>query len=255
MARFADLFSVNHASFFPFCPSCLSPLLSPFLGTFSPFSPPRNLLCSVEQGTQHRAWRGAFSGWTSPQSSGRKFLPEICVKTGQFVLLIQEPGSKFLQRCYKSGGFRAEAVAPQSNKKDIAVTPAEPRAKTIFVLVDVTDIVLFFCSAEGKGEFGAPGGGRRLFIENPSRGVYRARGGAGGRRGAGSVFAVFGGGGGLNFFFFGGRNSHQVVMVFCAPKESVGSSSAIASPRSSLKHGQRWPIASGGGADHDAEQQ
>ena len=38
------------------------------------------MLCSVERRAQPTAWRGAVSGWTSPQSSGRKFLPEICVK-------------------------------------------------------------------------------------------------------------------------------------------------------------------------------
>ena len=43
------------------------------------------MLCSVEQGAQHRARRGAVLGWTSPQSSGRKFLPEICVKIGHLV--------------------------------------------------------------------------------------------------------------------------------------------------------------------------
>ena len=53
------------------------------LTTFSPFSPPRKVLSSVEESAQHRAWRGAGSGWTFPRSSGRKFLPEICVKKGQ----------------------------------------------------------------------------------------------------------------------------------------------------------------------------
>ena len=28
-----------------------------------------------------------MSGWTAPQSSGRKFLPAICVKTGQLTSL------------------------------------------------------------------------------------------------------------------------------------------------------------------------
>ena len=77
-----------------FCPEtsrCLAgpsgfaghPSSSPFLSTFWPFSLPQKVLCSVEEGAQHRAWRGAVSGWTSPHNSGRKFLPEICVKTGQ----------------------------------------------------------------------------------------------------------------------------------------------------------------------------
>ena len=35
------------------------------------------------RGALQRAWKGAISGWTSPQSSGRKFLPEVCVKINQ----------------------------------------------------------------------------------------------------------------------------------------------------------------------------
>ena len=66
--------------FFLFAPFAGHPSSSPFLGTFSPCSPPRIVLCSVAQTAQHRAWRGAVSGWSSPQSSGRKFLAEICVK-------------------------------------------------------------------------------------------------------------------------------------------------------------------------------
>ena len=72
-----------HASFFPFCPLAGHPSSSLFLCTFSPIYPPRKVLCSVEQSSQHSACRGAVSGWTSPQSPGRKFLPEICVKKGQ----------------------------------------------------------------------------------------------------------------------------------------------------------------------------
>ena len=87
----------SHASFFPFCPLCWPPLFPPFSGTFSPCSPPRKVLCSVEQGAQHRSWRGAVSGWTSPQNSGRKFLPEICVQEGQhFFCLRWEIGLVFL---------------------------------------------------------------------------------------------------------------------------------------------------------------
>ena len=43
------------------------------------------MLCSVEERAQCRAWGGAVPGWIAPQSSGRKFLPEICVKKGQFI--------------------------------------------------------------------------------------------------------------------------------------------------------------------------
>ena len=71
--------------FFLFAPFAGHPSSSPFLGTFSPFSPPRKVLCSVEKRVQRRAWRGAAVGCTSPQSSGRKFLPEICLKKGQIL--------------------------------------------------------------------------------------------------------------------------------------------------------------------------
>ena len=73
-----------HTSFFPFCPLCWPRLFLPFSQHLSPFSPPRKVLCSVEQRAQCRAWRGAAPGWTTPQSSGRKFLHEICVKKGQY---------------------------------------------------------------------------------------------------------------------------------------------------------------------------
>ena len=72
-----------HASFFPFCPFCWPPLFLPFSRHIFATFPPRKVLCSVEQRAQCRAWRGAVPGWISPQSSGRKFLPEICVKKGQ----------------------------------------------------------------------------------------------------------------------------------------------------------------------------
>ena len=75
-----DLFS---RSFFLFAPSDGHPSSSPSLSTFLPLSPPRKVLCSVEQSAQHSSWGRAVSGWISPQSSGRKFLPKISVKKGQ----------------------------------------------------------------------------------------------------------------------------------------------------------------------------
>ena len=39
----------NKGHFFSFCPFAGHPFASPFLGTFSPFSRPRKVLCSVEQ--------------------------------------------------------------------------------------------------------------------------------------------------------------------------------------------------------------
>ena len=83
--KMASFLTCFHASFFPFCPSFGHPSSAPSLGTLSPFSPSRKVLHSVEQSAQHRAWRGSGSGWTSPQISGRKFLPEICVKKGQYL--------------------------------------------------------------------------------------------------------------------------------------------------------------------------
>ena len=74
---FSDLLS---RVLFSFLPALLATsLLSPSLGTFLHLFAPRKMLYPVEQGSQQRAWRGAVSGWASPQSSGRKFLPEICV--------------------------------------------------------------------------------------------------------------------------------------------------------------------------------
>ena len=61
----------------------LPPLISAPFRSFLP--PPRKVFCSVERRAQHRAWRGAVSEWTSPQSSGRKFILEICMKKGQYL--------------------------------------------------------------------------------------------------------------------------------------------------------------------------
>ena len=67
--------------------------------------------------------------------------------------------------------------------------------------MDVSDILYFFCSGEGKGESEAPGGwGGRSFYgksqEEGSTGWVGARG-----RGAGRVFAGNLGGDGAIFFF------------------------------------------------------
>ena len=101
-----------HASFFPFCPLCWPPLFLSFSGTFSPCSPPRKVLCSVEQRAQHTAWRGAVSGWTSPESSGRKFLPEICVKKGQYFPLLRNGPSTLVFQDISQGYFRIPSGAP-----------------------------------------------------------------------------------------------------------------------------------------------
>ena len=82
--------------FFLFALFVGDPSSSPFLGTFSPFSSPRKVLCSVEKRVQSRAWRGAAPGCTFPQSSGRKFLPEICVKKGQHFCM-----NKLVSNCSK----------------------------------------------------------------------------------------------------------------------------------------------------------
>ena len=72
--RFPGLFSCPFFFLPPLLTTPLPPLLS---APFWPLSPHRKVLCSVERRAQHRAWRGTVSGWTSPQSSGRKILPEI----------------------------------------------------------------------------------------------------------------------------------------------------------------------------------
>ena len=70
--------------FFSFLPSFVGhPSFSAFSRHLFALFSSRKMLCSVEEGEHHRARRGGVSGWTSPQSSGRKPLPEICVKTGQ----------------------------------------------------------------------------------------------------------------------------------------------------------------------------
>ena len=86
-----------------------TPSCSRFLATFSPFSPPRKVPFPVERRGHHRAWRGAVLGWTSPQISGRKFLPEICVQKGQLrfscVLRASLKVKTFIS-CYRTPGPR-----------------------------------------------------------------------------------------------------------------------------------------------------
>ena len=71
--------------FFLFAPFAGHPSSFPFSAYFRHFFALEkcSVQCSVEQRAQCRAWRGAVPGWISPQSSGRKFLPEICMKKGQ----------------------------------------------------------------------------------------------------------------------------------------------------------------------------
>ena len=68
-----DFWPVFTRPFFLFAPFAGDPSSSPFSAPFCPFFFPRKVLNSV-------------SGLISPQSSGRKFLPEICVKKGQIRL-------------------------------------------------------------------------------------------------------------------------------------------------------------------------
>ena len=63
-----QVFDLFHAAFFPLCPLAGHPSFS-FLTSFGFSLPPWKVLCSVERGPQHRAWRGAIWGWTSLQSS------------------------------------------------------------------------------------------------------------------------------------------------------------------------------------------
>ena len=77
------------------CLTCVqvsfSSFLVPFAGHPSPplFSAPlrpspSKMLCSVERRALHRAWTGAASGWTSPQSSEGNFLPNLREKRSEF---------------------------------------------------------------------------------------------------------------------------------------------------------------------------
>ena len=51
--------------------SFLTVFFPPFLGTL--FALEKCSVCSVEQRAQHRSWRGAVSGWTSPQGWREEF--------------------------------------------------------------------------------------------------------------------------------------------------------------------------------------
>ena len=75
-----DLFSRVLSSLLP--PLLATPLPPRFLRPVLPLEK-HSVNSYVEQRAQHRAWRGAVSRWTSPESPGKKFLPEICVKKGQ----------------------------------------------------------------------------------------------------------------------------------------------------------------------------
>ena len=90
-----------------------------------PIFPPQKVLCSVERRAQHRAWWGAVSGWTSAQSSGRKFLPEICVKKGQISLL-----SKRLPTEKKVGNYLSENYRFHSGS-------------TIFRIISLNDLQIY----------------------------------------------------------------------------------------------------------------
>ena len=67
-------------------------------------------------------------------------------------------------------------------------------------LVDISDIFYSFLVGEGEGGVRGAGGGGRFFIENPRRGGFPERGGAGRVSAANWVFL---GGRGANFFFRG----------------------------------------------------
>ena len=74
------LLTCFRASFFPFCSLCCLPLFLPFSRHLFDLSSPWKSALFCRERVQSRAWRWAALGCTSPQSSGRKFLPEICVK-------------------------------------------------------------------------------------------------------------------------------------------------------------------------------
>ena len=70
-------------------------------------------------------------------------------------------------------------------------------------LVDVSDIS-FFCSEEGEGESGAPGGeGDDFLLKIPGGGAGGPHGMGGEARGREGVCGEFGEGGGAKYFFSG----------------------------------------------------
>ena len=79
--------------------------------------------------------------------------------------------------------------------------------KRLFIcLVDVSDILIFFCSRRGKGESEAPGGGwgSVFFLKIPGGGVSRRGRGAEGLGGRVQRIGELGGGGvGAKHFFSG----------------------------------------------------
>ena len=82
-------------------------------------------------------------------------------------------------------------------------------------LVDVSDIVYFFCAGEGKGESkatGTGGGVSVLLLKIPGGGGGFSQEGWGGGAG-GCLQGIWGGGGGLDFFFRG-QNALLVLLIF-----------------------------------------
>ena len=73
--------------------------------------------------------------------------------------------------------------------------------------MDVSNILYFFCSGEGKGESGATarGGGGFFFIENSRRGGGLP--GGGGEGSGGCLRGIWGGGEGAKYLFFGAEMS------------------------------------------------
>ena len=141
---------------FPICP------LAPFLSSFSPCSPPRKVLCSVEQRAQHRAWRG-----TSPQSSGRNFLPEICVKKSQKSSLSHEFSSKIKVIGNLAGNLGLCFVGPAKPRKIPAKFPTGFPCNVI--QKNKKNSATSFCGAQGQQNPTGPTKSPKIPAKSPAR--------------------------------------------------------------------------------------
>ena len=82
------------------------------------------------------------------------------------------------------------------------------------ISVDVSDILYFFCSGEGRGSATRQeGGGVRFLLKMPGGRGSLGRGGGGGPGGPGGCLRGIWGGGGPKYFFRG-RNSHQEIVNY-----------------------------------------
>ena len=110
------------------------------------------MLCSVEQRAQRRAWRGAVLGWTSPQISGRRFLPEICVKKDRSIPLnLVLAGWFAFKRLQKSGGLGGRNALSALRTQRKVVNPQAGRICGSFLEKIFSENVLMVLRFTGLG--------------------------------------------------------------------------------------------------------